>query len=122
MQANSEQFFLKQAVSEEIVILLVSELSGISFDSVEFEISGSIGAAQISTYPMGFLQGALFTWPASVQSKCEFSKIIGILAEKLGTSVLLESSPWLLASPDGSVAPTEVVDMEDGINIKLKVL
>lgn len=94
---------------------------GFLVESTEIDIQDAIAFAQISSHTQGFGQGVLLTWPSSTELARAPSEVAKLIAGRLEVPVLLESdanaSGWLLAKPDGSTTITNVIYLDDGIDI-----
>ena len=94
-------------------------MAGFRVDSLEIEIPNALGFAQISTYPEGFSQGILVTWPIAIELALSPREVVKLMAAQFNVTVLLEPSeigkPWLLATVNGVVVNTNVRYLDEGI-------
>lgn len=120
-KSQSMQIFITPEKSEEEILSFSGNHIGFIVDSSEIEIPNAIGFAQISTYPQGFEQGILITWPIAIDLAVTSIEVARRLAVDLQVSALLEPNsaeePWLLVHSDGSVINTDVRYLDDGIQI-----
>jgi hypothetical protein len=118
---QSMQFFLRTAKSEEEILELLSTAMGFPVESTDLEVPDAIGFAQITEYSEGFEQGILVTWPANLERKIELDIVARAVAVGFQVKVLLEvgEDDWILANPDGILNSTNIIYLDDGIEVRV---
>jgi len=120
-EPKSIQFFIREEQPEQEVVVLLGTLLGFLVESTDVNVPGAIGFAQVTAYSEGYRQGILITWPGDVELQVRADELVRKMALHFHVPVLLEpddsGAEWILAHPDGQITHTDVIELDDGIDV-----
>jgi len=119
---ESFQFFILPAVDEGMALHLLGDLMGMPIESMDAPLVHAKVFAQVSSYPEGFEQGFLISWPRDEACLIDQSEVVKKFSDQLKVSALLEPNNegdgWLLFSSKGAQT-VAVRYLSDGIDAEI---
>lgn len=117
---QSIQFLLKKKIAEEKIVATLNSFLGFFVDTADFNVPGAVGVVQILLHSEGFGQSCLVSWPKKHSPQLSEEDMAKSIATALDVDVLLEmdDDEWLLAQPGKEPRIVEVIELEDGLDVK----
>lgn len=114
------QFFLKNERTDSQITSALGSTLKLVVETPDHQMPGAVGAVLLDLHDEGFRQSCLVSWPKKRSPQLSEEDMAKSIATALDVDVLLEmdDDEWLLAQPGKEPRIVEVIELEDGLDVK----